>query len=34
MVAKHRNGPTGTVDLHFEKSITRFDNMSDREGPG
>jgi replicative DNA helicase len=34
MVAKHRNGPTGTLDLHFEKSITRFDNMSDRQGPG
>jgi len=34
MVAKNRNGPTGTLDLHFEKSITRFDNMSDRQGPG
>jgi replicative DNA helicase len=34
MVAKHRNGPTGTLDLHFEKSITRFDNMSDRQAPG
>jgi len=33
MVAKHRNGPTGALDLHFEKSITRFDNLSDREGP-
>lgn len=33
IVAKHRNGPTGTVDLHFEKSITRFDNLSEREGP-
>lgn len=33
IVAKHRNGPTGSVDLHFEKSITRFDNLSDREGP-
>lgn len=34
LVAKHRNGPTGSVDLHFEKSITRFDNLSDRDGPG
>lgn len=33
LVAKHRNGPTGHLDLHFEKSITRFDNLSDREGP-
>ncbi|HEX9165999.1 MAG TPA: replicative DNA helicase [Gemmatimonadales bacterium] len=33
IVAKHRNGPTGTLDLHFEKSITRFDNLTDREGP-
>jgi replicative DNA helicase len=33
MVAKHRNGPTGNIELHFEKSITRFDNLSDREGP-
>jgi len=33
IVAKHRNGPTGTLDLHFEKSITRFDNLSEREPP-
>ena len=33
IVAKHRNGPTGNLDLHFEKSITRFDNLTDREGP-
>lgn len=24
IVAKHRNGPTGTVTLHFEKTTTRF----------
>lgn len=24
IIAKHRNGPTGTVNLWFEKSITRF----------
>jgi replicative DNA helicase len=34
LLAKHRNGPTGSLDLHFEKSITRFDNLSDREGTG
>jgi len=34
LVAKHRNGPTGHLELHFEKSITRFDNLSDRDGPG
>ncbi len=33
LIAKHRNGPTGTLELHFEKSITRFDNLSEREGP-
>jgi replicative DNA helicase len=24
IVGKHRNGPTGTIDLHFERSLTRF----------
>ena len=24
LVAKHRNGPTGVVSLHFEKSLTKF----------
>jgi replicative DNA helicase len=33
ILAKHRNGPTGEIELHFEKSITRFDNVSEREGP-
>jgi len=27
-VAKQRNGPTGTIQLHFEQDITRFDNLS------
>ena len=31
IVAKHRNGPTGMVDLHFHKQFTRFDNRTDRE---
>lgn len=24
IIAKHRNGPTGIVSLHFEKSLTKF----------
>jgi replicative DNA helicase len=32
MVAKHRNGPTGSLDLHFQKQYTRFDNRTEREG--
>jgi replicative DNA helicase len=24
IIAKHRNGPTGTIQLHFEKSLTKF----------
>jgi replicative DNA helicase len=24
IIAKHRNGPTGTVQLHFERSLTKF----------
>jgi replicative DNA helicase len=27
IVAKSRNGPTGTVSLHFHKAATRFDNL-------
>ncbi len=32
IVAKHRNGPTGTLDLYFHKQFTRFDNRTEREG--
>ena len=28
IVSKQRNGPTGTVDLYFHKSYTRFDSLS------
>jgi len=32
IVAKNRNGPTGTVEMFFQKSFTRFYGVSDREG--
>jgi replicative DNA helicase len=32
-LAKHRNGPTGLVELQFRKHITRFVEHSDREPP-
>jgi replicative DNA helicase len=31
ILAKHRNGPTGVVDLYFHKNFTRFDDPPDRE---
>jgi len=32
-LAKHRNGPTGYVELQFRKNITRFVEVSDRTPP-
>jgi replicative DNA helicase len=32
IMAKHRNGPTGELDLYFHKQFTRFDNITEREG--
>ena len=36
ILAKHRNGPTGTMKLAFLKQHTRFENYTERasEGPG
>jgi replicative DNA helicase len=28
IVAKHRNGPTGTIDLRFRKNLTRFEDLA------
>jgi len=28
IIAKQRNGPTGTIKLHFDERSTRFDNLS------
>jgi replicative DNA helicase len=33
-LAKHRNGPTGTIKLVFHKQYTRFDSYTEREGDG
>ncbi len=34
ILAKHRNGPTGTIKLSFHKQYTRFESYSDREPEG
>jgi replicative DNA helicase len=31
IIAKQRNGPTGVVELHFEKEFTRFSGISRRD---
>ncbi|MDP6180267.1 MAG: DnaB-like helicase C-terminal domain-containing protein, partial [Desulfatiglandales bacterium] len=28
IIAKHRNGPTGELKLHFDKRITKFENAA------
>jgi replicative DNA helicase len=32
IIAKHRNGPTGSVKLRWSKEMTRFDNLSHLRG--
>ena len=34
IVAKNRNGPTGTINLRFRPELTRFENLeARRRGP-
>jgi replicative DNA helicase len=33
IIAKQRNGPTGTAKCRFDKEYTRFDNLADGEYP-
>jgi replicative DNA helicase len=28
IIAKHRNGPVGKVDLYFEKNLTNFQSIT------
>jgi replicative DNA helicase len=28
IVAKHRNGPVGKIDLYFEKNLTKFQSIT------
>jgi replicative DNA helicase len=32
IIAKQRNGPTGTVKLFFEGKFTRFENLEQNQG--
>lgn len=33
IIAKHRNGPTGTIELSFQKDITKFGNILYQDPP-
>ncbi|HEX6844137.1 MAG TPA: DnaB-like helicase C-terminal domain-containing protein, partial [Actinomycetota bacterium] len=33
ILAKHRNGPTGSVRLNFEPSLTQFRNAARNQAP-
>ncbi|MCL4254746.1 MAG: hypothetical protein KJ043_13350, partial [Anaerolineae bacterium] len=30
IISKHRNGPTGTISLYFDETITRFMDVATR----
>jgi replicative DNA helicase len=34
IIAKQRNGPTGSIDLAFLSDFTRFENLARDDGPG
>jgi replicative DNA helicase len=34
IISKQRNGPTGVIDLYFQKSYTRFDSVLPPQGGG
>jgi replicative DNA helicase len=34
IVSKQRNGPTGVVQLYFQKAYTRFDSVAPKQGGG
>jgi replicative DNA helicase len=34
IIAKHRNGPVGQIDLYFEKNLTKFQSVSQRQFGG
>jgi replicative DNA helicase len=31
IIAKHRNGPTGSIELFFQKNLTQFKNALKRD---
>ena len=34
IMGKQRNGPIGTVKMHFQAKYTRFDDLEQDEAPG
>jgi len=34
IIAKQRNGPTGSIDLAFLSDFTRFENLAREDAPG
>ena len=33
IIGKQRNGPQGTIKLHFNKDITSFENLAENDSP-